>query len=200
LLKSDLLINSNPIKFPDVSTVSVSSVFSSKIEGENIELDSYIKHKRYGVEFLPDYTKKIDDLYEAYTFAKANELNEKNVSASEWGCTGTSIPGTQLAVGSGETNTSLIVAGCNQASFASKICYDLVSGGQTDWFLPSRDELNLMYKNLHTNNQGNFNTSSAYWSSTETDANDALYLDFGGWVDGNGYKNYAIYVRAVRAF
>ena len=121
-------------------------------------------------------------------------------TASEWGCTGTSIPGTQLAVGSGETNTSLIVAGCNQASFASKICYDLVSGGQTDWFLPSRDELNLMYKNLHTNNQGNFNTSSAYWSSTETDANDALYLDFGGWVDGNGYKNYAIYVRAVRAF
>jgi Fic family protein len=60
--------------------VSVSSVFSSKIEGENIELDSYIKHKRYGVEFLPDYTKKIDDLYGAYTFAKGNELNEKNIS------------------------------------------------------------------------------------------------------------------------
>ncbi len=35
---------------------SVSSVFSSKIEGENIELDSYIKHKRFGIEFLPDYT------------------------------------------------------------------------------------------------------------------------------------------------
>ena len=60
--------------------VSVSSVYSSKIEGENIELDSYIKHKKYGVEFLPDYTKKIDDLYGAYTFAKANELNEKKIS------------------------------------------------------------------------------------------------------------------------
>jgi hypothetical protein len=36
---------------------SVSSVFSSKIEGENIELDSYIKHKKFGIEFLPDYTK-----------------------------------------------------------------------------------------------------------------------------------------------
>ena len=60
--------------------VSVSSVYSSKIEGENIELDSYIKHKKYGVEFLPDYTKKIDDLYGSYTFAKANELNEKNIS------------------------------------------------------------------------------------------------------------------------
>lgn len=37
---------------------SVSSVYSSKIEGEQIELDSYIKHKKFGVEFLPDYTKK----------------------------------------------------------------------------------------------------------------------------------------------
>ena len=59
---------------------SVSSVFSSKIEGEDIELDSYIKHKKFGIEFLPDYTKKIDDLYNAYTYAQINELNEKNVS------------------------------------------------------------------------------------------------------------------------
>lgn len=59
---------------------SVSSVFSSKIEGENIELDSYIKHKKFGIEFLPDYTKKIDDLYNAYIFAKGNELNEINIT------------------------------------------------------------------------------------------------------------------------
>jgi Fic family protein len=58
---------------------SVSSVFSSKIEGEMIELDSYIKHKKFGIEFSPDYTKKIDDLYEAYTFAKSNALNEDNI-------------------------------------------------------------------------------------------------------------------------
>ena len=59
---------------------SVASVFSSKIEGETIELDSYIKHKKFGIEFHPDYTKKIDDLYNAYTFAKENLLTEKNVS------------------------------------------------------------------------------------------------------------------------
>jgi Fic family protein len=61
---------------------SVSSVFSSKIEGEEIELDSYIKHKKFGIEFLPDYTKKIDDLYNAYTFARTHELNEKNMAAT----------------------------------------------------------------------------------------------------------------------
>ena len=58
---------------------SVSSVFSSKIEGEDIELDSYIKHKKFGIELLPDYTKKIDDLYNAYTFAKTNVLNQENI-------------------------------------------------------------------------------------------------------------------------
>lgn len=58
---------------------SVASVFSSKIEGENIELDSYIKHKKFGIPFLPDYTQKIDDLYSAYTFAKTNVLNEENI-------------------------------------------------------------------------------------------------------------------------
>jgi Fic family protein len=59
---------------------SVASVFSSKIEGEDIDLDSYIKHKKFGIAFLPDYTKKIDDLYSAYTFAKTNVLNKINIS------------------------------------------------------------------------------------------------------------------------
>lgn len=58
---------------------SVASVFSSKIEGENIELDSYIKHKRDGIPFQPDYTKKIDDLYGAYVYAQKHTLNETNV-------------------------------------------------------------------------------------------------------------------------
>ena len=58
---------------------SVASVYSSKIEGETIELDSYIKHKRDGFSFKPDYTKKTDDLYSAYQFAQQNPLNEKNI-------------------------------------------------------------------------------------------------------------------------
>lgn len=58
---------------------SVSAVYSSKIEGEDIELDSYVKHKRFGIEFLPDYTLKVDDLYNAYQFAKLAKLNEENI-------------------------------------------------------------------------------------------------------------------------
>jgi Fic family protein len=59
---------------------SVASVFSSKIEGEDIELDSYIKYKRDSIQFLPDYTQKIDDLYSAYLFAQCHALNEQNIA------------------------------------------------------------------------------------------------------------------------
>jgi Fic family protein len=58
---------------------SVSAVFSSKIEGEPIELDSYVKHKRFGIKFLPEYTRKIDDLYNAYQFAKTNPCCKENI-------------------------------------------------------------------------------------------------------------------------
>lgn len=61
---------------------SVSAVFSSKIEGEDIELDSYVKHKRFGIEYLPDYTKKIDDLYNAYQFAKKEKCSKANILAA----------------------------------------------------------------------------------------------------------------------
>jgi Fic family protein len=60
---------------------SVSAVFSSKIEGEDIDIDSFIKHKRFGVNYLPDYTQKIDDLYDAYSFAQQNNLTQ---SSFEW--------------------------------------------------------------------------------------------------------------------
>jgi Fic family protein len=58
---------------------SVSAVFSSKIEGENIELDSFIKHKRLGVKYQPDYTRKIDDLYDTYLFAQQNKLTPATI-------------------------------------------------------------------------------------------------------------------------
>ncbi|MBB5638884.1 Fic family protein [Pedobacter cryoconitis] len=74
---------------------SVASVYSSKIEGEAIELDSYIKHKRFHIEFQPDYTRKIDDLYLAYqfasetrpdkeTFAEMHSLLARHIVSTNW--------------------------------------------------------------------------------------------------------------------
>jgi Fic family protein len=83
-LPADLKKKFDDLKDAELSTIdfsfytSVASVFSSKIEGEDIDLDSYVKHKREHFNFKPDYTKKTDDLYMAYTFAQNHELNEKN--------------------------------------------------------------------------------------------------------------------------
>jgi len=78
-----LFIAFNNLEDAELSTdefsfyTSVASVYSSKIEGEAIELDSYIKHKRFHIEFQPDYTRKIDDLYLAYQFASENKPNSE---------------------------------------------------------------------------------------------------------------------------
>ena len=58
---------------------SVSSVYSSKIEGEDIDFDSYFKHKFLKVKYKPDYTSKADDLYSAYDFIDNNRLTLDNV-------------------------------------------------------------------------------------------------------------------------
>ncbi|MBS1624111.1 MAG: Fic family protein [Bacteroidetes bacterium] len=57
---------------------SVSAMASSKIEGEKLEIDSYVKHKMLNVEYLPDLTQKPDDLYNTYLFAQQHQLNKIN--------------------------------------------------------------------------------------------------------------------------
>ena len=104
------------------------------------------------------------------------------------------------AIGTGAQNTIDIVAqaGNVAATSAAVYCSDLVSGGYSDWFLPSRDELNQMYVNRVALNTG---LTNLYWSSTEYTANVAWVQDFmysGNQANSN--KIYALYVRPVRAF
>jgi hypothetical protein len=57
---------------------SVSSVYSSKIEGEGIDFDSFFKHKFLNVSYQPDYTRRSDDLFMAYEFIFGNKLTLQN--------------------------------------------------------------------------------------------------------------------------
>jgi Fic family protein len=58
---------------------SISSVYSSKIEGENIDFDSFFKHKFLKVQYNPDYTKKSEDLFKAYQFIQKHPFTQENV-------------------------------------------------------------------------------------------------------------------------
>ncbi len=72
------------LKDAEVSTsgfsfyTSVSAIASSKIEGEQMEVDSYVKHKMLNIEYQPDLTEKPNDLYNAYLFAQESELSIDN--------------------------------------------------------------------------------------------------------------------------
>jgi len=58
---------------------AISSVYSSKIEGENIDFDSFYKHKFLGVKYQSDYTKRSEDLFSAYVFIQKNPLTHDHV-------------------------------------------------------------------------------------------------------------------------
>jgi hypothetical protein len=117
-----------------------------------------------------------------------------------WGCQGTNIP-TGTARGTGATNTAAIVASCGTANIAARICDNLVLNSYGDWFLPSKDELALMYTNLSSQGLGSFSPTCWYWSSSQYDATYGWFLRFSDSYWGQDTKNDAYpYVRAVRAF
>lgn len=133
------------------------------------------------------------------------EYNEKN-------CTGT-------AIGTGKRNTELLVRaigssayseseGSNQVSaYAAKLCYDLVYNGYDDWFLPSRDELNLIYTYLEEVEEADLGDYpiGTYWSSSEN-SNNVKFVWTQEFFDG--YQNSkcgrfivnSLRVRPIRAF
>ena len=121
-------------------------------------------------------------------------------TGTTWGCVGTALSGADgTAIGTGNQNTIDIMAGCATAGIAARLCGDLTEGGYSDWYLPSKDELNALYTNKAS--IGGF-ANYAYWSSTEySTASAAYYQDFtNGYADGAPKNSADIYVRAVRSF
>lgn len=120
-------------------------------------------------------------------------------TGADWGCHGTTISGADgVALGTGNQNTIDILNDCNTAGIAARICSDLVLGGYTDWFLPSKDELNKIYLNKNTIGG---NMIAFYWSSTEYSANSAsCQLFYDGSQNPESKSSNPHYVRAVRKF
>ena len=76
-------------------------------------------------------------------------------------------------------------------------CYDLILGGYSDWYLPSKDELNKIY--INRNVFGGF-TPSVYWTSSENNTSFVWTQYFNNGYQGSILKNETHYVRAIRRF
>jgi hypothetical protein len=102
----------------------------------------------------------------------------------------------------GAQNTKKIIAKAAASGStcpAANVCDNLTSGGYTDWYLPSKDELDMMYVNLYLQGLGGF-ANYYYCSSTEGGTTSVWLQNFGVGSQSNLGKNGNSFVRAVRAF
>jgi hypothetical protein len=114
----------------------------------------------------------------------------------------TYIGATATALGTGQANTTAIVNGQGPGSYAAQMCNDYINtdtgtGVYSDWYLPSKDELNKLY--LNRSALDSFSANS-FWSSSESDASYAWYEYFDGGSQLTTYKSTSCMVRPVRTF
>jgi hypothetical protein len=101
--------------------------------------------------------------------------------------------------GSGSANTQKIVSQCSDSnadsSVAAKVASNYRGGGKTDWFLPSKDELGLLFEARVA--FGPVQSGIAYWSSSPLLS---WSLDFNSGALNADEIGIDRYVRPIRAF
>jgi len=114
------------------------------------------------------------------------------------------ITGTKAGIGDGKLNTELITDVHKKKSkrgTAALTCREFSLNGFNDWFLPSKDELNELYKKL--NNTGEFPriARKGIWSSTQNERNnDKVWAYYGNKLVDYYEKNFELYFISVRYF
>jgi len=74
VLKSKNIFSNTNFEF----YIQSSATYSSNIEGNSIDIDTYLKNKKFKIKSKPKEMTEIDDLVAAYNFAKTNILSIKN--------------------------------------------------------------------------------------------------------------------------
>jgi hypothetical protein len=108
----------------------------------------------------------------------------------------------------GLSNSNAIVAQAGHTNSAAALCLNSTNGAQSDWYLPSIDELSLLWHSRFNVNKSLSAIGGAtvlprtgfYWSSTEIFNRDAWNFHFDDGAANYSGKNLTFYVRAVRAF
>ena len=136
-------------------------------------------------------------------YVTANGLSGLEVAPSAgagatWGCEGVELAGAdETALGTGAQNTEDILAGCGESGIAARFADNYTINGFDDWFVPSKDELDLLYQ--LRNVIGGFDSIN-YWSSSEYDNNQAWRQAFSTGFQGPLAKSNFYRTRPIREF
>jgi hypothetical protein len=108
-----------------------------------------------------------------------------------WGLTGANTTATSTT--DGDYNTTQMLKSYSYGAAAA--CATLNALGYSDWFLPSKDQLNAMYKNR---TYYNFIPGNYYWSSTQYNQDLAWVQEMSNGTVSQNYKTYYGYCRCIR--
>lgn len=122
---------------------------------------------------------------------------DQSAGIAWWNGTSVATGATSAEIGSGNANTLKIINVQGSGNYAAQLCHDLVLGGYSDWYLPSREELARIHKN-----SAYLSGFSAYfyWNSTEENEIYSWSENFGVGISYYINKNNLYKVRAVRSF
>jgi hypothetical protein len=136
-------------------------------------------------------------------------VDKVDLSSQVWSnITAVEIGPSAQSIWDGLSNSNAIVSQAGHTNSAAALCLNSTNGGKTDWYLPSYQELRMLWNNYYAVLRTLSQTPGAapllngvYWSSSELSENDASYLDFYNGGANSVYDKFlANYVRAVRAF
>lgn len=137
-------------------------------------------------------------------------IDKTDLSPQVWSSVMALIGPSAQSIWDGLSNSNAIVGQAGHTSSASALCLNSTNGAQSDWYLPSVQELDMLWNNYYTVARSLTQISGAtqlqqagYWSSSEYGSDYAWSFSFS---NGNasysfsGTKANTLYVRAVRAF
>ena len=184
------------------SSSSVKTAYNIGDEGPGGGIVFYYSEEGFDV-YEPDGSVK------RCNYLEVSKTEVANVSwCSRRGSSSCCSINTNEGVGFGKMNTYKIINGkhsggvVSSTNCAAKACaeYSTTQTTKGDWFLPSKDELNLLYKNLGTRIMATA-SEAWHWSSSQGDYNIGAWVQsFSDGSQSHYHKYYTYSVRAIRAF
>ncbi len=203
---------------PVDTTVALTGVDLAIANGEPMAsiLANFPLSEFYGKSYQGGLIFYVDSL-NATGLVAIQDVNNDDPQMNWWYTQGAHLQGFSCSVGAGQNNTNIIVNTQGVGDYAAYYCDTLSFAGHSDWFMPSIDELSLMYSQIGQQTNANFqlagymstnrdsvlvNTSPTAYQFTEI----GIHFDHGGpmsftvYVVSSNFFQSPGYVRPVRQF